>query len=262
MKNLDWKKLAILIGIIIAVIAVIVLIIKGVTGETKATKEEATAAETIAINNIFNLTLGYETKYSGIDILFSKDKLTIEDITPSLLITSAIRYAVTNDWEITLDTYKLEQAKQLGYSLESYSPYDGETIRKAIKELYNIDFTNQSATDELNFRYNYYYIPTLDLYMKQTKSFYNSEQGFYVDYKIIETTKKGDKIMTKIAIAYVYSDGSKLTYTNDSNNNSIIFETEEETGIPDDKLESFDQFTITLKNVDGNYYFESIEKIK
>ena len=82
-----------------------------------------------------------------------------------------------------------------------------------------------------------------------------------VKYEILETNKKDDKLVTTLVIAYVYDNGEVKKYASDKNGENIIVENVDK--IPAENYKDFDKFDITFsKTEDGNYVFESIEKVK
>lgn len=263
MKNLDLKKLAVFIGIIAAIIVAIILLVVGLGKNNKLSNEETEKVNNYILNNIIELTEGYDTKYKGNDILFASDNVQISKLSAPIIINSAVKYASLNDWTKTIPSYKVNQAAAQGFSKEKYAIYEGEVIRKAIKELYNIDFKNENAIDLIGYRYNYYYLPDIDVYMKETKQILINKDGYGIEHKIVESTKKEDKLIVTIAVAYTYNDGEKIYYSNDSNNTNIIFEAEKnKPGIIKDKINSFNKYKLTFTQDKERVYFESIEKIK
>ena len=65
MKNLDFKKLAVFIGIIAAIIVAIILLVVGLGKNNKLSNEETEKVNNYILNNIIELTEGYDTKYKG-----------------------------------------------------------------------------------------------------------------------------------------------------------------------------------------------------
>ncbi len=263
MKNLDFKKLAVLIGIIAAIIVTIILLVVGIGKSNKLSKDETEKVNNYILNNIIDLTEGYDSKYKGKDALFASEKVQVDKLSPQLIINSAIKYADINNWTTSIPSYKVNQAAAQGFSKEKYSIYEGEIIRKAIKELYNIDFKNTNAIDLLGYRYNFYYLQDIDVYMKETKQILIDKDGYNIEHTIVESKKKDDKLIVTIAVAYTYNDGEKKYYSNDENNKNIIFESEtDKSEIIKDKINSFNKFKITFTQDNDNIYFESIEKLK
>ena len=92
MKNLDFKKLLVLVGII-AVIGLAIFFIIKLTNNSKATKEEKKTAENLSISYYANLTEGYATLYGGLDVLFQEDETTFQDLSIATILNTAIKYA-------------------------------------------------------------------------------------------------------------------------------------------------------------------------
>ena len=265
MKNIEWKKLIVLLVIIIAVIGLVVFIVKLLNKDGNVpTKEQTTAAEKLTINNICNLTKGYGTMYDGIDVLFSHDKVTYEDLSVPNVLNAAVRYAK--------ETLNAEVPSTLVYQVEKATPYRsanyeffmGETIRQAIKELFGIDFENKTGRPEFNYGYSFVYLSEFDVYLMTTNEYYKEkEENYGIAYRIISTTKekKADKLKTEIAVAYTINKGEKKLFLKEADDEKAVYEADKDaTEIEENKANDFYHYTITLKNVDGKYVFESIEK--
>ena len=74
MKNLDAKKIAIIVAILIVVALIVVLVLKNGNKQTEATAEETTKLEEITNNYITEMKLGYATEYLGKEKLYSKQE--------------------------------------------------------------------------------------------------------------------------------------------------------------------------------------------
>ena len=264
MKSINWKKFGIFTLIIIGIIALILLIIKGITSNNKVTEEEKEGISEIAINNVVNLTQGYDTVYDGIDVLFSSDKTTVDSLPNEIIINSAIRYIHLNDMDTSIDNGLLENIKlNEGYDPNVYTFYKAETIKSAVKELFDIDWKHTSATYELNFTRKFIYLPGYEVYAVDNIEKTSSSNNFNIDTKEIETVKDKDIIKTTIAIAYIYNDGTEYKYMKDSSGREVIYTTTDsinDNEIKEEYIDQFDKFEITLKEVDGRYVFVSIEK--
>ena len=135
--------------------------------------------------------------------------------------------------------------------------------RKAITELFgDIKYVDSSANNNHNFIYDYIYDSNNDVYLvkrNNNDSQVNTNQG--INYKLLSTKEKDEKVIVTIAIAYTYKDDSNTMYAKDSEGEKIIAENVEE--FPEDKIDEFDKFEITLKkSSDNKYVFESIKKVK
>lgn len=264
MKSINWKKFGIFTLIIIGIIALIFLIVKGFTSNNKVTEEEKEGISDIAINNVVNLTQGYDTVYDGIDVLFASDKTTVESLPDAIILNSAIRYIHLKEMDTSIENGLLENIKlNEGYDPNKYTFYKAETIKTAIKELFDIDWKHTSATYEINFTRKFIYLPGYEVYVVDNIEKSSKSNDFNIDTKEIETIKEKDIIKTTIAIAYIYNDGTEYKYMKDSSGKEVIYSTQDsinENEIKDEYIDQFDKFEITLKEVDGRYVFVSIEK--
>lgn len=267
MKKLDWKKILILI---VAVVLVVGLIIFAVNkfGKDKITEEQFKTAEDISIKYITYMTLGYNNNYNGVDILFSKDKTTYEDLTTANILTTAIRYSI-DKLNPSVDSIVVNQVAQEGYNTDDYTIYEGATIRQAIKEVFGVDFENQSSVNEVNFGYDYIYLSDYDVYLSRKSSYYyEPTEKLYVTYKKLDSKQVKNNIEIEIAVAYIFDmngDNSKLVYTSDANGNEVVLETTGDANttnydIPEDSIDKFQKYTITLKKVNDKYVFDNIAK--
>lgn len=263
MKNIDKKKLALFIGIIAILVALIILvIIKNISKEKPVTEEENNTISKITLNYINKLTLGYDTTFDGIDILYTKDKTEYKDLSTSSILTVATRY-INNELDNSIQNTTLDSiSKSVNIDTNKYNFYTGENIRLAIKNLFNVDFKDTTSISEENYLYGYTYLSDYDMYLQSNSIKENSTYNNQLDFKIVKTVKtKKNTYKTTLAIAYVNIDNTKIKYAKDSDMKNIIFETTiDNAGIPEDKVNEFDQFTITYKKVNDQYTFESIKK--
>ena len=81
MKNFDWKKIAIIVGIAIVLVLVLALVINNSNKEKEASKEDREIIEKLTDNYIKYLKVGNTTEYIGMDLLFSKDEIKLDDLT-------------------------------------------------------------------------------------------------------------------------------------------------------------------------------------
>lgn len=263
MKNIDKKKLALFIGILVILAALIILVIvKNISKEKPVTEEENNAISKITLNYIDKLTLGYDTDFDGIDILYTKDKTEYKDLSTSSILTVASRY-INNELDNSIPNTTLDSiAKTKNIDTNKYTFYTGENIRLAIKNLFNVDFKDTTSISEENYLYGYTYLSDYDMYLQSKTIKENSTYNNQLDFKIVKTVKTTkDTYKTTLAIAYVNIDNNKIKYAKDSNFENIIFETTiDNAGIPEDKVNEFNQFIITYKKVNNQYTFESIKK--
>ena len=263
MKNFDVKKLFVLILIILVIAVGIFFIVKNLGGNKKPTKEETENAETLSIDYYANLTRGYSSSYGGLDILFQREKTTYDDLETAAILNSAINYAIDNNIDLSVATSIISDlGTEAGYeNIDDCLVYKGEGVRKAIKELFGVDFKDTSSVDNLSFLYNFMYDSIYDVYVVErndVEDLYETQRA--IDYKIIETVKNKDKVTTTIAIAYVYNDAGKIMYAKDPNGKEIIVENAEKEEFPEDKVDEFNKYDITLKETEDNkFVFDSIE---
>lgn len=262
MKNLDFKKLLVLLIILVIAAVAIFFIIKGVQNN-KETKKVIENAEAISIKYYANLTEGYTTPYGGIDILYKNDKTKFTDLNFAVVLNTAIKYTKENGIDTKVSTVALNSLNNKEYGkITDYIAYSGKGIRQAIKELFGTTIEDRTVTSKYGYAYDFYYNKDYDIYLmkrNENKSTIVMEQS--MDYKVIETTKKDDKIITTIAIAYVYDDEVSKIYAKDSAGENIVSENSDE--FPVDKIDEFDKFKIIVKQTEDNkLVFDSVEKVK
>jgi len=261
MKNLDVKKLLLFI-IIIAVL--ILLIVGGINlfGKGReANTEETQNVEALIEDTIVRLTYGYTTAYDGLDVLFDGEKHTTTDLEDYVILHNAISYAASNDIQVAISTSVMEELDEDYSSLSNATYYAGEGVRTAIKQLFDTDWTDKSASNVLEYNFSFIYDMDRDVYVEYENNLPNEVEAT-IDYSITETTVKGDKLYVEMAVAYVYlNEDSTYTYASDSKIQNVVVENLTELNFPTDKIDSFDKYKITFKIVDNTYAFESIEKI-
>lgn len=262
MKNLDSKKIALLVIIILAIALVVFFVItKGSkkNKENEASKEETTIAEN-ATKYFTKLTYGHGTAYKGLDIIFNKDSVTYKDLSVGNILTVAYDYAIDN-YNSSVSNLLVKDLKANGYDTDNMEIISGENIRNAIKKLFGVDFTDQDFNAEVNYKYKYYYNSEHDVYLRSTQDTIINSDDSMLTYKIIKTTSKNDKLFTEIAVIYIYKYNGKYYYTKDAQNKEKVYESDK-LEPKEDKLNEFNHFTITLKKDKDNYIFEKIEKNK
>lgn len=258
MKNIDFKKLLVFISIIVIVGTIIFFIVS----PNKASKKEKELAENLSTKYYANLTSGFATSYGGLELLFQQNKTTYDNLNTASIINIAIKYAKDNSLNISVTEDTINALAKEYENINDYTFYNGDGIRTAIKELFGITFTNSSSTKNISYLYDFYYNQTFDVYLMKRNNVTSTkinEQG--IDYHIIKTSKKNKKLITTIAIAYTYNNGSTFIYAQDKLGEKVIAQEAKE--FPVDKINEFDHFNITLKQTkDKKYVFESIEKVK
>lgn len=264
MKNVDFKKLFILIGII-AIIAVAVFLIIKLGNKNKLTEEEEKAVINVSTEYYANLTRGYATPYGGLDVLYQRDSVTFKDLELEEIINTSIKYAEENSIDTTVSASQIKAltASKKYEDLSKYSLYSGTGVRAAIKALFGVEeYSDTSATNNYNYIYDYIYDSTNDVYLVQRNKVRDQiNEAQSIDYKIVSTIAKDDKVTITMAIAYVYNDGTNNMYAKDPDGEKVIVKNSE--NFPEDKIDEFDKFEFTLKQTkDKKYVFESIKKVK
>lgn len=260
MKNLDIKKLIVLV-LIIAIIGLIVFFIVRGLSEDKIPDEDKKIIETKIDKYYSTITYGFNTQYSGIDILYNSDKIVYDDLTRANVLYIATKYVSNNNIENNITNTVIENIqKKTSYGdLSNATYYTGESIRKAIKELFGVNILDSAAKDNFDYIYDFQYDQEYDIYiMQRNKVQEYSTPNEYMDYSLISMKKDKDKVKVTIAIAYVYDDGTNINYYKDRNGENVV--AENVTEFPEDKIDEFTKYTFTLNKVEEDYIFESIER--
>lgn len=264
MKNLDFKKLLVFIAIIVIVVLLLFVGFKFVGGGSKVNDEEREKIDDVMQNYFAKITEGYTTTYNGIDVLYSKDKTTYEDLDTKAVLNMAAKYASNNDLDVNVSISDLEALDKTGTygKISEYTAYNGKGIRDAVKELFGAEIDSQSAVSTSGYIYNFYYVSDYDIYLMKRNDVYDvSSKLQTVEYKVVDTVKKGDKYITTVAVAYTYNNGQNIIYASDSKGENVVSSDTNE--FPVDKINDFSKykFTMSLDN-NGHYVFESVEKVK
>lgn len=262
MKNLDVKKLAVFVIIILLIVGGFI-VVKKMKKNNEITQEEIKVNENLVIDYFTNLTQGYTSVYSGIDVLYNSGKVTIENLEYGALMNLAIKYATDNDISLNVPQgvlNVLNESKEFG-DIKSYTAYDGKGLRDTVKLLFGETEEPISMVNKVNFLYDFIYVEQNDIYlMKKNENVTDySSNDYYMDCSLIEQKKEKDKIKTTIAVAYVYNNNGVYTYYKDKDVKQEVSNTSKE--FPKDKIDEFDKYTFTLKKDDDHYIFESVEKV-
>ena len=268
MKNLDAKKIAIIVAILIVVALVVVLVLKNGNKQTEATAEETTKLEEITNNYITEMKLGYATEYLGKEKLYSNDKTTVKDLTDGDILNTAFRYIENENKDAMIIDEGLQiSLKANGYEIANYETIiKGEEVRKAIKTLFGIDWEDKGyANDSENESYfTFTYDKSLDVYFQAFNENYrnvNFNAIKSVLTKTIEATKNKKEAKITIAVAFANHITEETLVYSDINNKDKVYSTTEQTKeIKEDQIDQFTKYTITYKIDGDNYIFESIEK--
>lgn len=264
MKNLDGKKFLVFIAIIAVIALAVILGSKELFEEKKPSAEETEKVEKLVTTYLGSLTYGADTNYMGLDRLYSKDKTEVSDLNINSILNVSVKYATTNNLNTTVSTGVLNELNRSGKygNINEYSIYNAEGVRDAAKELFGIELNEESSINDMEYLYDFIYVFEYDVYLvKRNNVTATTSMEYGIDYKIVKTAKKGNDIMTTLAIAYTYRTGTTRSFAKDNKGENIVAENLEK--FPEDKIEEFDQFTFTVTQTDnGNYVFKSIEKVK
>ncbi|MGN1337753.1 MAG: hypothetical protein ACI4WW_04680 [Candidatus Coprovivens sp.] len=265
MKNFDWKKIAIIVGIAIVLVLVLALVINNSNKEKEASKEDREIIEKLTDNYIKYLKVGNTTEYIGMDLLFSKDEIKLDDLTDGDILGMAFRYII-NETDKEIITKELRLNLQLNeIDPDSYQYIlKSEDIKETVKKLFGIEWENKNYQSTGTEYYNYYYNEFLDIYLQEINEKYkniNFEEIGDVYTRTLKVTKDKKEAKIKIAVAYVEEQDEQQAFYKDSKRKEHIYTTNSiEEEIREDEIERFDTYTITYK-VDGdNYIFDNIKK--
>ena len=263
MKKFDIKKVGIVVAIIVVVVLAIFLIGKLLKGNVD--EESLKQYEKVTIEYYLNLTAGLNTAYDGMEALYEVDETKLQDITDRQLLHVAIDYITKEGKATSVDLGTLSMLYKDEYpEIEKSGVYNAKDIREAIKTLFDIDdFANPTIEADATSLTNYIYLSEEDVYLvfgDYSNSL--SDPSLIIDYSIVETTSKKDKIITTVAIGYAQVDGDKKTYATDRFGNNIV--AKDVSAFPTDKIDEFTKYEFSLtKSKDGkNYIFESVKKVK
>ena len=263
MKKFDIKKIGIVLAILVIVVLAIFLIAKAVNGNVD--KESLKQYEKTTVEYYLNLTAGLNTSYDGVEALYEADETKLENLSDRQLLHTAIDYITKEGKASSVDLGTLVLMYKDEYpEIEKSGLYKGQEIRDAIKVLFGIeDFANPTVEADATSLTNYIYLSEEDIYLV-FGDYTNSlrDPNLIVDYSIVETKAKKDKIVTTVAIAYAQKTDSTKTYASDMFGENIV--AEKVTEFPTDKIDEFKKYEFTLvKAKDGkSYIFESVKKVK
>ncbi len=263
MKKFDVKKLLVFI-LIIAVLIIAGFFIFKMVNKENLSNEDKQNVENSVITYFLNLTNGYSTIYGGLDVLYSYDKTSLGDLKEQEIIFTAVNYLEKSEINYSISADYMSGLKESGKykDLNNYRIYKGESVRQAVKDLFGLDSIPSNPTP-VNFLYNISYDSNYDCYLISENNIENNNTNeATMDFSIISTEKKEDKLETIVAIAYVYNDNGNIMYLKDAEGTSIVAENLDKKEFPKDKIDEFTKYKFTLKeNSDKKYVFESVEKI-
>ena len=263
MKNIDFKKLLVLIVIIaVAILAILgaAKLFKNMGGPSKKVQEKI---ETRITEYYAKATIGHSTIFSGVDLLYDKDKVEVKDIKYGSMVELAIKYAEDNKIDLSVDNDDAAQLKDL-IKVESVG-YDAKKIREIVKDLFDVELPKESFMATVDYVYNYYYIEKDDTLLKADSGVHNlATKESSLDFYPV-STKKGkekDTYVTTVAVAYVYDSGYGVSYAKDKNGTTVVEKDLKEKKFPKEKVDEFTKYEFTTKKVGDNYVFVSVEKVK
>lgn len=265
MKKFDIKKIGIILAIVVVLVLAIFLIGKAIKGGS-VDKKDLEKYENYVVNYYMNLTAGYNTSYNGLEALYASDETTMENVTDKQLISTAVEYITKNATSTSVDYATMIAIYSDDYpEIKDAMLYNAEDIRNGIKELYGItNFANPTIKGDITNLSSYIYIPEEDIYIVSAGDLSQSKlsKTQSIDYSIISTEVKSEKIVTTVAIAYRDFNGKTYIYASDRYGEKIV--AEEVSKFPTDKIDKFDKYEFTLsKTKDGKkYVFESVKKVK
>lgn len=264
MKKFDVKKIGIIAAIVVVIVLAIFLIGKAIKGNS-IDEQSLEKYEKLTTEYLIRMSYGYNTPYFGLETSFTKDELKVEDLNNRQLLSVAINYITLEDKVSEVDYKTIIALHGKEYpQIESSALYKAEDIRLALKEIFGIEnFANPSVEADYTYLISYTYLNDEDIYIvtaKEENSIVDKNQ--FIDYSIIETKAKNDKLVTTVAIAYAYSDGESSQYATDMYGENIV--AEKASKFPTEKIDEFTKYEFTFtKSKDGkNYIFESIKKVK
>ena len=263
------NKKTIIIGVIVAILIVagiVALALFNSKGKD-TTEKDLEAVTTLYEKYIFGLTTHYPTQYSGTDKLYVADETKYEDLHRNVVLNVAANYAKEHEGTITSNNM-LYQLESMGYKSSDYIiALDGAVMAEGVEKIFGKELQPGSGNNDNLFGFDFIYVPSLNVYLKVkgTASF-PTDGTHYVDYKIIESKTKDNKVNMTIAIAYVHIIEGKVVYTSDKEANKDVYETttDDKTGIKEEHLDKFQKYTVTF-NYDEEtkeFTFDSIKKEK
>ena len=263
------NKKTIIIGIVVAILIVagiVALALFNSKGKD-TTEKDLEAVTTLFETRIFGMTTHYPTQYKGTEKLYEADETKYEDLHRNVVLNVASNYA--NDHEGTITSNNMiQQLEKMGYKSEDYIvALDGAVMTEGVEKIFGKELTPGSGNNDNTFGFDFIYVPTLNVYLKvKSSANFPTDGTHYVDYKIIESKTKDNKVNMTIANAYVHIIGNKVVYTSDKEASKDIYDTttDDKNGIKDEYLDKFQKYTVTF-NYDEEtkeFTFDSIKKEK
>ncbi len=260
MKKIDFKKLGVLVAlIVVAVLAIfgITKIVQKISGPSKAVREQVEGN----IENYFAyLSIGHSSIFNGMDLLFDKDKVTFDDLNKGSIIEVALNYAADKGKDLTVPKTAVDTFNKA--NKKSGVGFNAKVVSETIKELFDKEVPMTDYAADANYLYDYYYIDDFDILIKsKSKTKDIGTDNNFVTTSVIETKKEKGNLVTTVAVAYVYSNGSTYSFAADKNGVKIVDGARETAEFPKDKIDEFPKYKFISKKVDDRYVFDSIEKV-
>ncbi len=260
MKKIDFKKLGVLIIlIIVGVLAIfgITKIVQKISGPSKAVREQV---EENVEKYFTYLSVGHTSIFNGIDLLYDKDEVKFEDLNKGTVIETAIQYANEHGKYLNVDKNIVDEFNK--QNNKKGVGYDAKVVGEAIKELFGKEMPITTYMAEANYLYDYYYLPDYNMIIKsRSKTQDISTENNFISTHIIDTKKEKGNLVTTVAVAYVYTNGTSYSFAADKNGVKIVDGNREKREFPVEKAEEFPKYRFISKKVDDKYVFERIEKV-
>ena len=267
MGKLNRKTIIIAAIVAVLIIAGIVALALFNSRGKETTEKDLKAVTTLFEDHIFGMTAHYPTQYFGIDKLYDADETTYEDLHRNVILNVATAYAQENQGTV-IDNYTIKELEKLGYTQSDYIvAVDGAIMTQGVQKIFGKTLNPGSGLNDNTFGYNFVYLSSLNIYLKiKSSALFTADGTHYVDYKVIESTTKDNKVETTIAIAYVHRINDKIVYTSDKEANKQVYETtsDDKSGIKDEHLDKFQKYIVTFSQNENtkDFTFDSIKKVK
>ena len=261
MKNKGVKFLVLLV-----LIAVLGGLIYFVISKNKANNPESLekTVENKNINYFLYLGQGGNTNYNGMDLIFTGNKVTYKDLSVGNVLTAAFNYVMDSTEDSTALDPSLYAELNTQYDLDDMDVLKGDLVRKAIKKLFGVKWEDKGYSNSAaKYAFAYSYDAEFDVYLRSTIE-NNGPYNSYLTYKVLNTEKKKDSIITTVVIAYANKVENGYDIYSDFMNENLVTS---QVGISlkewkDEDLDKLEKYVITSKLVEEDYVFESLEPAK
>lgn len=287
-KEITKERISLIIIGLLLIAGLIFLIFFLVNkGNEDKYQESYNKIESSLKENLFYLTFGYDTDYTGIDKLFDKKKLNFKDLEDQNKVSYIVNILSKNE---ELENVSGEIYVALAEKLEQKNDYiliTGETVKNKMKEYFNIDWKHKSIEAKDGFIYDIEYVEDNDVYIISTNDNYAKfsenlqSQKYSIDIYPVQSKSTSKGVKTTIAIAYIEyvpNDNGEVTikYYRDKERQKLITEINtkdlylvdengelvenEATDVLKNDHEKFDQYIVTSLENDNKFSLESIVK--